>query len=135
MNTTGYGALGVLAAGLDASTSTDWLASVQLPDGGLPMAPGGESDVFATAQALPALAGDSFLSLDPAVVGAAVVVPGDPDPTETPTETPTVTATPTTTPTLPPTGASTSSVAGFARRARDRGLGLVLTARRALQRA
>ena len=102
VNSTGYAALGVLAAGLDASLTVSWLESVQLSDGGLPMRPGGESDAFATAQALPAFAGDSFLSLDPTVVGAAVVVPGDPDPTVTPTVTPTASPTATTSePTLP----------------------------------
>jgi hypothetical protein len=111
VNTTGYAALGVLAAGQDASLSVTWLASVQLPDGALPVSPGGESDLFATAQALPALSNYSFLSLDPSVVGAAIVVPQDPDPTPTITETPTVTPTVTSsTPTLPPTGSDSSTL-------------------------
>jgi hypothetical protein len=137
VNTTGYGALGVLAAGLDASSSTSWLASLQGPDGGLPMQPGGASDVFATAQALPVLSGDSFLSLDPAVVGASIVVPGPTaTPTETPTTTPTGTVTPTvTTPTLPPTGWQSSSLAVVAIGLLLGGFAVVITARRALNRA
>lgn len=134
VNTTGYGALGVLAAGLDATPSVDWLTSVQLPDGALPIEPGGDADVFATAQALPALSGDSFLSLDPSIVGAAVVVPVEP--TSTPTETSTDPATPTTsTPTLPPTGASTSGLAALALGLCAAGLLAVIAARRALIRA
>ena len=134
VNTTGYGALGVLAAGLDAASSIEWLASVQLPDGALPIAPGGAGDLFATAQALPALAGDSFLSLDPAVVGPATVVPPDPDPTETPTETPTATPT-TSTPTLPPTGTSTAGLAVLALALCVGGIAVVVAASRALTRA
>lgn len=147
VNSTGYGALGVLAAGLDASASADWLAGLQLPDGGLPMAPGGDSDVFATAQALPAMSGDSFLSLDPSVVGPAVVVPPDPGPTptptptvtETPTATPTGTPTPTApttpTPTLPPTGAGSSALAVLALGLVVGGLAVIVSARRSLRRA
>jgi len=142
INTTGYGALGVLAAGLDAGSSTGWLAGVQLADGGLPMQPGGDSDVFATAQALPALSGDSFLSLDPSVVAATVVVPPDPGltqsptPTETPTPTPSGTPTPTpSTPTLPPTGAGSSTLGALALGLVVGGLALVIVAGRSLRRA
>jgi hypothetical protein len=136
VNTTGYGALGVLAAGQDASPSMTWLESVQLPDGALPISPGGDGDLFATAQALPALSGDSYLSLDASVVGAAIVVPADPDPTPTVTETPTATSTPPhSTPTLPPTGSesSTLAVVGFGLLAA--GAIIVGSARQALHRA
>ncbi len=137
VNTTGYGAIGVLAVGLDASPSVAWLVSVQLPDGGLPLSPGAESDVLATAQALPALSGDSFLSLDPAVLGASIVVPGPTaTPTETQTQTPTGTVTPTTsTPTLPPTGSSSSALTVVAIGFCAVGLAVVIAARRGLSRA
>jgi hypothetical protein len=69
VNSTGYAAAGLLAVGADISKAQSYLASAQNPDGGLRKvggtpAPGAgastASDLFATAQALPALAGRTF---------------------------------------------------------------------------
>lgn len=65
INSTGYAGMGLLAAGTDITESREYLRMVQNADGGLPVTPGGPSDAFATAQALPLLAGANFV--DPTV--------------------------------------------------------------------
>ena len=62
VNSTGYAAAGLLAVGADITSSRTWLASQQNSDGGLRRgtASSTTSDVFATAQALPALDGSTF---------------------------------------------------------------------------
>lgn len=62
VNSTGYAAAGLIAAGSSAESARTWLATQQNADGGLRRGAGEDtsSDVFATAQALPALAGTSF---------------------------------------------------------------------------
>jgi hypothetical protein len=62
VNSTGYAVMGLNATNVDASASVPYLSSQQNPDGALRR--GDEtstaSDLFATAQALPALAGKTF---------------------------------------------------------------------------
>ena len=67
VNSTAYAALGLSAARQSTVASLAYLTSIQNADGGLPPAPGSSkaSDVFATAQALVALAQTSFLSVGP----------------------------------------------------------------------
>jgi hypothetical protein len=64
VNSTGYAALGLDAAGATAAVAEarDWLTTQQNADGGLRRGAGEDaaSDLFATAQALPALAGRTF---------------------------------------------------------------------------
>lgn len=62
VNSTGYAAAGLLAVGTDITSSRTWLASQQNADGGLRRGTGTStsSDLFATAQALPALDGSTF---------------------------------------------------------------------------
>lgn len=105
VNATGYAAMGLLGVRQTAQTSIDWLAGLQLPYGGLPLTPADtDSDLYATAQALPALASTALVTLDESVLTTMIGVPaGDPTPTPTPT-TPTPTPTPTGTPTETPTG-------------------------------
>lgn len=122
VNATGYAAMGLLGVGQTPQPSIDWLAGLQLPDGGLPLTPASpESDLYATAQALPALASTALVTLDESIVAPVIEVPeGEPTPsptptpttptptTPTPTLTPTETPTPTGTPTETPTGPSPS---------------------------
>ena len=139
VNSTGYAAMGLLAVGQTAQTSIDWLASIQHADGGLPLAiDDPDSDAFATAQALEALAGTSFLTLDPALLHAVIAVPpSNTSPTATPTETATPTSTastsasPTIAPTLPQTGAGkTGKLLGAALLLLVLGVALVVASRR-----
>lgn len=61
VNSTGYAAAGLLAVGADIASSRTWLASQQNADGGLRRGTAStDSDLFATAQALPALDGATF---------------------------------------------------------------------------
>ncbi len=62
-NSTGYAGMALDSVSVDVSASVAFLLGIQNDDGGLPINPGGDSDVFATAQALPLLAGESFLEL------------------------------------------------------------------------
>ena len=64
VNSTGYAAMGLQAVGVDTATAASYLAGQQNPDGGLRRGAGSvtTSDVFATAQALPALVGTTFVS-------------------------------------------------------------------------
>jgi hypothetical protein len=125
VNSTGYAAMALIAVGQDPAASIAWLESVQHDDGGLPIAPGDpDSDVFATAQALEALAGSSFLTMNPEVLGAVVEVPSGP--TTTPTETVTETATPTETTTASPTASETLPPTGAGKTGTLIGIGALL---------
>ncbi len=106
VNSTAYAALG-LAAGTAVSTTrdaVDYLISVQNVDGGLPAAPltATSSNVFATAQSIPALAGLSLLSLGeaplaertPTCTGAGATASPTASPTGSPSATPTATGSP-----------------------------------------
>ena len=84
VNSTGYAAAGLIAIDASAGEARTWLASQQNGDGGLRRGAGEDtsSDVFATAQALPALAGTSFPASVRRVsaqsvpcVGAAITLP------------------------------------------------------------
>jgi LPXTG-motif cell wall-anchored protein len=93
VNSTAYAALGLTAAAESTAAQTAYLASVQNADGGLPIVPTSKdatSNVLATAQALNALTGSTFLSLGSSPLPAAA-------PACTPTPSPTATATTTTT--------------------------------------
>ena len=77
VNSTAYAALGLATAGESTSTVVSYLASVQNPDGGLAIEPGSKdktSNVLATAQALSALAGSSFLTIGPSPIAPAAPV-------------------------------------------------------------
>ena len=65
VNSTAYAALGLSATLQATTTALAYLTSTQNPDGGLPPVPSSSktSDVFATAQALVALARSSFLAV------------------------------------------------------------------------
>lgn len=94
VNSTAYAALGLTAATASTSKAVGYLTSVQNRDGGLPAAPSAStaSNVFATAQAVPALAGFSLLGL-----GATPLDERSPrcaGPSATPTATPTPSGTP-----------------------------------------
>jgi len=67
VNSTAYAALGLSAARQSTVASLAYLTSIQNADGGLPPVPSSSktSDVFATAQALVALAQTSFLAVGP----------------------------------------------------------------------
>ncbi|HET8616133.1 MAG TPA: hypothetical protein VFL94_11465 [Actinomycetales bacterium] len=74
VNSTAYAALGLTAATVGTAPQVAYLASVQNPDGGLPIVPASSdtsSNVLATAQALNALTGSSFLSLGTSPLAAA----------------------------------------------------------------
>ncbi len=64
VNSTGYAAMGLAAVGVDVARASTYLASQQNSDGGLRRGAGTvtTSDSFATAQALPALLGRTFVS-------------------------------------------------------------------------
>lgn len=77
VNSTAYAALGLTAAGESTSTVVSYLASVQNPDGGLAIEPSGKdkaSSDLATAQALDALAGSSFLTIGPSPITPAAPI-------------------------------------------------------------
>ena len=77
MNSTAYAALGLTTAGESTSKVVDYLASAQNPDGGLAIEPGSKdkaSNVLATAQALNALAGSSFLAIGPSPIAPSAPV-------------------------------------------------------------
>ena len=90
VNSTAYAAMGLWSAGVDTSQTAQWLASVANPDHGLPVVPGAESDTFATAQALPALASTNFAASARAVPRPVESpdpdVPADPTEPTSPTE-------------------------------------------------
>lgn len=111
VNSTAYAALG-LAAGTAVSTTrdaVDYLISVQNADGGLPAEPSAStsSNVFASAQSIPALAGLSLLSVgdaplaerSPTCTGAGATASPTSSPTASPTGSPTATPTATGSPT------------------------------------
>lgn len=105
VNSTGYAVLGLDAVGAADGGAVAWLAGLQNADGGLPKGPAEPaSDLFATAQALPALAGETFLSAARPVARLALPEP-TPEPTTEPTSGPTTepTAEPTSEPTAEPT--------------------------------
>ncbi|WHT22598.1 prenyltransferase/squalene oxidase repeat-containing protein [Crossiella sp. CA-258035] len=83
VNSTAYATMGLLGVRQDAAKSRDWLLSLQRQDGGLPLNPGGESNLLASAQALPATAGKSFLTHDGGPVKPAEKVDAPPKPTST----------------------------------------------------
>ena len=64
VNSAGYAAMGLAAVGVDVSRASSYLAGQQNSDGGLRRGAGTAttSDLFATAQALPALLGRTFVS-------------------------------------------------------------------------
>jgi hypothetical protein len=104
-NSTGYAAMGLLSVGQTVVASQAWLTSLQGADGGLPANPGQTSNLFASAQAAPALAGKSFLTTGE-VLAPAITVPAVEPPVTTPTTTTTTTPAPTTTTTAIPAQAS-----------------------------
>lgn len=107
INSTAYAALGLAAAASSTVEAVGYLTSVQNADGGLPAAPGTSttSDLYATAQAVPALAGASLLSL-----GADPVLERRPRCTDAgPTASPSASASPS--PTASPTASATASPA------------------------
>ncbi|HEY8823118.1 MAG TPA: prenyltransferase/squalene oxidase repeat-containing protein [Dermatophilaceae bacterium] len=77
VNSTAYAALGLVAGGQSTSKVVSYLSTVQNADGGLAINPGSankKSDVFATAQALDAFAGSSFLTIGPSPIAAKPLV-------------------------------------------------------------
>lgn len=108
-NSTGYAALGLLAVGQNATKPRAYLTGIANADGGLPADATGASNVFATAQALPALAGASLLQVTPAVLRPVDTIVGDdPPPTTPPSSTPPTPPT-STPPTAPGSGAASST--------------------------
>ena len=75
VNSTGYAALGLLAVGASTGSAAGYLAGQQNSNGGLRTGAAGAtaSDVFATAQALPALAGKTFTAAARTVARQAVL--------------------------------------------------------------
>jgi hypothetical protein len=107
VNSTAYAALGLTAAKASTSAQVAYLTSVQNEDGGLPIVPSSKdtsSNVLATAQALNALTGTTFLSLGSSPLAAAA-------PACTPEATPTTTARPTTGGTTPAEGSDVDAAA------------------------
>jgi Squalene-hopene cyclase C-terminal domain len=77
VNSTAYATIGLRTAGQSTSRVVDYLASVQNPDGGLAIKPSGadkKSNVYATAQALDAFAGSSFLTIGPSPIQPKALV-------------------------------------------------------------
>ncbi|MEP7035223.1 MAG: prenyltransferase/squalene oxidase repeat-containing protein [Dermatophilaceae bacterium] len=77
VNSTAYAALGLVAGGQSTSKIVSYLSSVQNLDGGLAVSPGSSdkaSNVYASAQALDAFAGSSFLTAGPSPIKAAALV-------------------------------------------------------------
>ncbi|MDR1767485.1 MAG: terpene cyclase/mutase family protein, partial [Propionibacteriaceae bacterium] len=66
VNSTAVLGSALLAAGVPQPEATAWLADQQLPDGSLPAKPGGDGDLFATAQAVLLLAGGDYLTVSAA---------------------------------------------------------------------
>lgn len=123
VNATAYAAMGLLGVDQTAELSVSWLAGLQLPDGGLPLTPTEDtSNLFATAQALPALVSTSFVTLDEGILAPTVAVPAvaptptptdpSPSPTTPTTAPPTVTPTPSATPTDPGTTSPGTTLPG-----------------------
>lgn len=110
VNSTAYAALGLTAARASTAAAVVYLRSVQNPDGGLPTVPSSSpsSNLFATAQALAALAARSFLTVGPAPLPAVAPVcdTATAAPTTAPTGTPTATASPTTSRSAVPTSST-----------------------------
>jgi Prenyltransferase and squalene oxidase repeat len=76
VNSTAYAAIGLNAADKSTPKIVSYLSSVQNADGGLTISPGGadkKSNVFATAQALDAFAGASFLAIGPSPIKATAL--------------------------------------------------------------
>lgn len=76
VNSTAYAALGLVTAGPSPAKVVDYLVSVQNPDGGLAINPGSadkKSNVYATAQALNAFTGASFLTIGPLPIKPAAL--------------------------------------------------------------
>ena len=111
VNSTAYAALGLTAARASTAATVVYLRSVQNPDGGLPTIPSSSpsSNLFATAQALAALAARSFLTVGPAPLLAVTPVcdTSTAAPTTAPTATPTATSSPRTSRTAAPSSTVT----------------------------
>ena len=94
VNSTGYAVLGLNAVGAPTGGAVPYLVSQQNQDGGLrtgaPDSPG--SDLFATAQALPALVGTTFQGSARPVARATAAPEADPAPTNPPVPMPSPTA-------------------------------------------
>lgn len=76
VNSTAYAALGLVAGGQSTAKVVSYLTSAQDPDGGLAINPGSgskKSDIYATAQALNAFAGSSFLTIGPSPIAAKAI--------------------------------------------------------------
>ena len=91
VNSTAYAALGLSATRQSTVTALAYLTSMQNADGGLPPVPSSSktSDVFATAQALVALAQTSFLAVGPLPLAGRtpICVSASATPTASPTST------------------------------------------------
>lgn len=76
VNSTAYAALGLNAAGQNTSQIVHFLTATQNADGGLPIQPSSDraSNLYATAQAVGALAGSSFLTIGPSPIAPAAPV-------------------------------------------------------------
>lgn len=87
VNSTGYAVLGLNAVGAPTGGAVAYLVSQQNADGGLQRGAGEDtsSDLFATAQALPALAGTTFQGSARDVRAVAEPAPTEPAPTPSPT--------------------------------------------------
>ena len=69
VNTTAYAGMGLRAQDRGVAETRAFLREVQNADGGLPVIPGDDSDPYATAQALPLLAGTTLVADAPTTVG------------------------------------------------------------------
>jgi len=82
VNSTAYAAMGLAAAGQSTEKIVSYLTSVQNPDGGLAIKPGSadkKSNALATAQALDAFTGSTFLTTGPSPITAkALACPQSP---------------------------------------------------------
>jgi prenyltransferase beta subunit len=110
VNSTAYATLGLAAARRSTSKPVGYLLSVQNRNGGLPTVPSASraSNLFATAQALPALARTSFLSLGDRPLAARTPT----CPAAAPTSTPVPSSSTTTAPSAPTTTAPVGSAGG-----------------------
>ncbi len=111
VNSTGYAVLGLNAVDPEDGGAVAYLVSQQNPDGGLRRGAGEDtsSDLFATAQALPALAGTTFQGSARDVRSVAEPAPTEPTPTPSPTAV--TTASPSTAPGVAPTVAASPTPA------------------------